>query len=76
MELRYNIHYGIAAAIYLVFLYMFMVLQYGGKAKVNKAFRKMVVLLIIADVLDIVAAITISYSTIVPFHFNMILNSV
>ena len=76
MELRYNIHYGIAAAIYLAFLYMFMVLQYGGKAKVNKAFRKMVVLLIIADVLDIVTAITISYSTIVPFHFNMILNSV
>lgn len=75
MELQYNIHYGIAAAIYLVFLYMFMELQYGGKAKVNKAFRKMVLLLIIADILDIVTAITISYSTVVPFHVNMILNS-
>ena len=75
MKLVYNIDFGITAAVFLVVLYTYVKLQYSSYSEVNRTFQKVVVITLIADVLDVLTAITISYGSQVPIFFNTVLNT-
>ncbi|MGN0318857.1 MAG: ATP-binding protein [Lachnospira sp.] len=76
MELKYNISYEVASIIFLVILLCYFKLQYDTNSRLNNEFRKMVWFGLIATILDVVTAITISYASVVPVGVNTILNSV
>ena len=50
-------------------------LQYDIHSKLNKEFRKLAWLGLIATVLDVTTAVTISYATVVPIEVNILLNT-
>lgn len=75
MNLIYNIDFGITAAAFLIVLYIYVKLQYSSYSEVNRTFQKVVVITLIADVLDVLTAITISYGSQVPLALNLFLNT-
>ena len=75
MELKYNISYEVASTIFLVILLFFIRLQYNMDSDKNREFRKLTVIGLIATILDVVSAITISFSSVVPGQFNLVLNT-
>ena len=75
MKLVYNIDFGITAAVFLIVLYIYVKLQYSSYSEVNRTFQKVVVITLMADVLDVLTAITISYGSQVPIAFNTLLNT-
>ncbi|MDY5576498.1 MAG: hypothetical protein SPF70_03330 [Lachnospiraceae bacterium] len=76
MTLKYNISYEVASTIFLVILLCFFKLQYDAKSRLNNEFRKLIWFGLIATVLDVTTAITISYASVVPVVVNTILNTV
>lgn len=76
MTLKYNISYEVASTIFLVILLCFFKLQYDAKSKLNNEFKKLIWFGLIATVLDVTTAITISYASVVPVVVNTILNTV
>ena len=76
MTLKYNISYEVASTIFLVILLCFFKLQYDAKSKLNNEFNKLIWFGLIATVLDVTTAITISYASVVPVVVNTILNTV
>ncbi len=75
MSLVYNIYFEISAAAFLVILYIYLIFQYGMQSMANKAFLKLTLFTLLANVLDVVTAITISYSTALPLWVNTLLNT-
>ncbi len=75
MSLVYNIYFEMSAAIFLIIFFFFMKLQYNTQSKVNKEFQKLTLLVLAADILDVVTAITISYVFRVPVWVNILLNT-
>ncbi|MGN0413197.1 MAG: ATP-binding protein [Lachnospiraceae bacterium] len=75
MSLKYNISYEVAAIIFLIILLFYISLQYDTHSKLNKEFRKLTWLGLIATTLDVATAITISYASIVPIIGNVLLNT-
>ena len=76
MTLKYNISYEVASTIFLVILLCFFKLQYDAKSRLNNEFNKLIWFGLIATVLDVTTAITISYASVVPVVVNTILNTV
>ena len=76
MALKYNISYEVASTIFSVLLLCFFKLQYDTKTRLNNEFRKLIWLVLIATILDVMTAITISYASVVPTGLNTILNTV
>ena len=76
MTLKYNISYEVASTIFLVILLCFFKLQYDAKSRLNNEFKKLIWFGLIATVLDVTTAITISYASVVPVVVNTILNTV
>lgn len=74
MELLYNIDFEVAAIFYMLIVNVFLRLKYSAKTHVNQEFRKMAGYLLIAVVLDVATAITISYGKVIPGWFNMLFN--
>ncbi|MBQ7359821.1 MAG: response regulator [Lachnospiraceae bacterium] len=75
MNLIYNIHYGVAAALFAIILLLYMRLMYGVRSKSSKAFQGLILVLLVCDVLDVITAITISYHAQIPWMLNMFLNT-
>lgn len=75
MELNYNISYEVASTIFLVILLFFIRLQYNMDSDLNKEFRKLTVIGLIATALDVISAITISFPGVVPGLVNLVLNT-
>jgi signal transduction histidine kinase len=75
MSLTYNIYFELSAAVFLVIMLLFVKIQYSTQSSVNKEFLKMTALVLIADVLDVATAITISYAFSVPVWINILLNT-
>ena len=75
MTLKYNISYEVASTIFLFILLFYIKLQYDTSAKINKEFRKLVWSCLIATILDIITAFTISNAAKVPVIFNTLLNT-
>lgn len=76
MSLQYNITLEIAAALYTIMMYIFLVIQYPVKTEMNREFRNLVILCFLTTVLDVVTGITISYGACIPPILNTILNTI
>lgn len=75
MSLKYNISYEVASTIFLIILLFYIRLQYDTHSRLNKEFRKLTWLGLIATVLDVTTAVTISYAGVVPIEVNTLLNT-
>ncbi|MGN0650768.1 MAG: response regulator [Oscillospiraceae bacterium] len=73
-NLQYNIYFELSAVIYMIVLNVYIRLQFNSKSMVNKLFKTVAVLLLFANIFDIITAITISYALYIPTWINMILN--
>ena len=74
MNLNYNVHYEVAATIFMGLLLIYMRLQYNVKIKINREFWRLALLIFAADILDICTAVTIDNSAFVPDAVNLFLN--
>lgn len=75
MSLKYNISYEVASSIFLIILLFFMRLQYDIHSDLNKKFRRLTWCGLIATIMDVVTAVTISYADMVPIGVNILLNT-
>ena len=75
MSLKYNISYEVASTIFLIILLFYIRLQYDTNSRLNKEFRKLTWFGLIATILDVTTAVTISYASVIPIEVNSILNS-
>ncbi len=75
MRLQYNIYLELAAAVFTIFIAIYLKLQYSLKLLRNKLFFAETIIVTVTSVLDVVSAITISYSKLVPVWINLIINS-
>ncbi|MCQ2494125.1 MAG: ATP-binding protein [Lachnospiraceae bacterium] len=72
--MTYNIDFAIASAIFLIIQFIYLVIQYDKKLHTIKRFRELLFFMIIADIADIITAITIGKSDSVPLWLNYVLN--
>lgn len=72
--MKYNIDFSISSILFLIVYFVFLTVQYSSDAPSNKRFRALVFTVLLADILDAVTAVTISYSDIVPVGVNYFLN--
>ena len=75
MVLKYNISYEVASMIFLIILLFFIKMQYNTNSILNKEFRKLTWMGLIATSMDVITAITISYSHLMPAQLNTVLNT-
>ena len=75
MSLKYNISYEVASTIFLIILLFYIRLQYDTHSRLNTEFRKLTWFGLIATMLDVISAVTISYASVVPVAVNIILNT-
>ena len=75
MVLKYNIDFEVASTIFLVILLFFIYMQYNTDSILNKEFRKLTWMGLLATLLDVTTAITISYAQYVPVLLNTVLNT-
>ena len=74
-SLSYNIYFEVAAIVFLIVLNIFLRIKYGVEDKVNKQFRKLALFVLLACVLDVATAITISYGKFIPPIINLLFNT-
>lgn len=72
--MKYNIDFNIAGAAFLVVYYLFLRIEYTTDAPTNKAFRQVIIWVLLADVMDAVTAVTISFPYSLPLWMNYVLN--
>lgn len=75
MSFIYNIDFEVAAAAYMVIIYIFLLIQYSDSSKVNKEFRMLTLFVLMADIMDVATAIAISYSENIPIWVNVLVNT-
>ena len=75
MSLKYNISYEVASTIFLIILLFYIRLQYDTHSRLNQEFQKLTWFGLIATMLDVISAVTISYASVVPVAVNIILNT-
>ena len=75
MTLKYNISYEVASIVFFSILFFYISLQYDTHSRLNKEFRKLTLLGLIATIFDVTTAITISYAFAVPVSVNILLNT-
>lgn len=73
--LAYNINFEAAALCFIALLYIYLRKKYYNTSPVNDTFRRLVFCQIIAIILDIGTALTISFPDKVPIWFNIALNT-
>jgi len=73
--LTYNIYFELSAAIYLVILLTYQLLQFSYKSKLNKVFNHLLLLTLLTDSMDVISAITISYASSIPLWINICTNT-
>ena len=71
----YNIHFECAAIAYLVVLNIYIRLQFTDNSPSNKYFRRLAAMMLVAVILDVVTAVTISYHQYVPIWANVAVNT-
>lgn len=76
MVLKYNINYEVASTVFLIVLLFFIKTQYNTNSKLNKEFRKLTWMGLIATIMDVTTAITISYAYRIPLILNTVLNTI
>ena len=72
--MKYNIDYEISSLIFLLVVAAFTVFHYGLKEKSHKQYFRLILITLLANALDIVTAVTISFHASVPIPVNNLLN--
>jgi len=72
--MEYNIHYEIAASIFLVLLYVFHHIQYNTASIRNRYFKLLMLSILVADISDIIGCVTITYPQNVSLFTNYFIN--
>lgn len=75
MQLLYNIDFEISAALFLAFLALYVRQQFEFTIQKNRLFLRLLLLVIGANLADVITAVTISYGSVIPPWVNMILNT-
>lgn len=73
--LIYNIHYEVASAIFLSVIYIYLSMQYTANDAKSRRFRVLIFCTILADILDVLTAIDISYASKIPDIINVLANT-
>lgn len=76
MSLVYNVSLEIAGALYLMVILSVLLAYYPKDLEVNKKFKVVVICLLLAEIMDIVTAVSISYSSVIPTILNIVLNTI
>ncbi|MGN1422130.1 MAG: response regulator [Oscillospiraceae bacterium] len=71
----YNIYFEVASIVYLVVLNLYIRLQFTAESQSNKYFRRLAANMLLAVILDVLTAITISYYQFVPIWANTAINT-
>ena len=72
--MTYNIDYAVTSLVFLIIQFVYLIIQYDKQLLTVKRFRELLFFMIIADFADIVTAVTISKSDVVPVWLNYLLN--
>lgn len=75
MDLKYNIDFEIVGVILLLVVYGAMAFYYSGQSEANKHFKALVKYILLAEIMDVVTAVTISYGAVIPPVINIIANT-
>ena len=75
MKLVYNVHYEVAAAAFLVVIYFYLCVQYSARSVTTDRFKKLIFAVLVADIMDILTAVDISYASELPNWFNVFSNT-
>lgn len=75
MHLVYNIDFEIAGLIFTLILYIHFCLYYSDQSEINKKFKILMLSLILAELMDVITAVTISYGSVIPAALNMVANT-
>ncbi|MCI8669310.1 MAG: response regulator [Lachnospiraceae bacterium] len=75
MSFIYNIDFELAAAAYMIILYIFLLIQYSAQSEINREFRKLTLYVLTANIMDVATAITISYAADIPVWANVLVNT-
>ncbi len=70
----YNIYFEIAAIAFMIVLNLFIRIQYNSKPLTNRLYKRLAMFVLIALILDVGTAVTISYAQHIPIWLNMVLN--
>ncbi len=70
----YNVDFELASGIFLLISAIFMYVQFGHVNSENKRYFVLVFIAAVTNFLDVITAVTISYSSIVPVWLNCLLN--
>ena len=78
MHMKYNIYIELATIVFAAILCIYQEVQYADtdKTEVNTSFRRMAWTVFLAVTMDVLTAITISYSALVPKWLNYLLNTI
>jgi len=76
MRLLYNIDFEVASAFFLATLYLYVWLQCSRQSEVILMFRRLVLIALLADLLDVASAIALSYTNLVPREALMAINTI
>lgn len=74
--LLYNIYFEAAAIAFMIVVNIFLRMRYAAETEVNREFRKLAVYMLIACILDVFTAVTISYGADILPIINLLLNTV
>lgn len=75
MHLVYNIDFELAGLIFTLILYIHFCLYYSDQSEINKKFKALMLSLIIAEFMDVLTAVTISYGSVIPVALNVVANT-
>lgn len=75
MHLIYNIDFELAGLIFNIAFYIYFSLYYPNRSEINKRFKGLLRLLISAEAMDILTAVTISYGSVIPPVVNIAANT-
>lgn len=70
----YNIYYECAAIAFIFILNIYIRIQYNSKPLTNRLYKRLALFLLIALILDVTTAVTISYASEIPVWLNTLLN--
>lgn len=74
--LIYDIDFEVAAIAFLVIVNIFLRVRYTAETEVNREFRKLALYVLLACLLDVATAVTISYGDRIPPGINLLFNTV
>lgn len=73
--MRYNIDFVIAGMLFLIAYYIFIKIQYATDIRSNKQFLNLLLSIFTASALEMITAVTISYTAAIPVWVNYGLNA-